>query len=77
MFASLQRCDVQIQKTSLRLSVILGFLKNFPSELVGGWSSGTGAAGVGGSGLYLGFRKKKQVLPPASLTTDMIFSTSF
>ncbi len=36
--------------------MILGYLKDFPSELVGAWSSGTGAAGVGGSGLYLGFR---------------------
>jgi hypothetical protein len=27
----------------------------FASELVGGWSSGTGLAGVGGAGLYLSF----------------------
>ncbi len=37
-------------------SVVLGFLKSFPSKLVTGWSSGTGMAGVGGAGLYLGFR---------------------
>lgn len=34
-------------------SVILGYLQNYPSELVGGWSSGTGMAGFAGSLLYL------------------------
>ena len=41
---------------SLGESVVLGFLKSFPSKLVSGWSSGTGMAGVGGAGLYLGLR---------------------
>ena len=34
-------------------SLVLGFLKSFPSHLVVGWSSGTGLAGVYGSGFYL------------------------
>jgi len=33
--------------------VNLGFLKSFPSELVGGWSSGTGLAGIVGSLLFI------------------------
>ena len=36
-------------------SVILGMLKYYRSELVGGWSSGTGMAGIAGSGLYFLF----------------------
>lgn len=36
-------------------SVLLGYLKNYESELVGGWSSGTGMAGVAGAALYLLF----------------------
>eukprot|EP01137_Pigoraptor_chileana_P016611 Opistho-2@73630 len=36
-------------------SVVLGYLKLFPPELVNGWSSGTGMAGVGGAGLYLAY----------------------
>lgn len=36
-------------------SVLLGYLRKYPSELVGGWSSGTGLAGVGGAALYLAF----------------------
>lgn len=38
-----------------RRSVLLGYLKNYESELVGGWSSGTGMAGVAGAALYLLF----------------------
>lgn len=34
-------------------STILGFLKGFPSKLVGGFGSGTGFAGVFGSGIFL------------------------
>jgi hypothetical protein len=34
-------------------AVVLGFLKAFPSDLVVGWSSGTGMAGVLGAGTYL------------------------
>ena len=34
-------------------SVILGYLKGFPAELVVGWSSGTGFAGVFGAGLVV------------------------
>ena len=38
-------------------SILLGYSKLFPSETVGGWSTGTGIAGVGGAGLYLLFCK--------------------
>ena len=34
-------------------AVVLGFLKAYPSGLVTGWSSGTGMAGIMGSGTYL------------------------
>jgi battenin len=34
-------------------SVILGYLKGFPADLVVGWSSGTGFAGVIGAGLVV------------------------
>eukprot|EP00946_MAST-07B_sp_MAST-7B-sp1_P001760 g1760.t1 len=34
-------------------SLILGYMKNYPSMVTGGWSSGTGMAGVGGSAFYL------------------------
>lgn len=34
-------------------SVILGYLKGFPADLVVGWSSGTGFAGVVGAGLVV------------------------
>ena len=34
-------------------SVVLGYLKFYPSKLLNGWSSGTGVAGVGGAALYL------------------------
>eukprot|EP00743_Colponemidia_sp_Colp-15_P006146 GILK01006606.1.p1 GENE.GILK01006606.1~~GILK01006606.1.p1 ORF type:complete len:460 (+),score=74.39 GILK01006606.1:123-1382(+) len=47
-------------------SVNLGFLRAFPSELVGAWSSGTGMAGVLGSGLYL-------ILSSANLQDSLIF----
>ncbi|EKE42796.1 BTN1 protein, putative [Entamoeba nuttalli P19] len=36
-------------------SVILSYSGRFPPEMVNGWSSGTGFAGVAGSGLYLFF----------------------
>ena len=35
-------------------SVMLGYLNSFPHELVNHWSSGTGMAGIGGTGLILG-----------------------
>ncbi len=34
-------------------SVTLGYLRLFPSELVNGWSSGTGMAGIAGAALYV------------------------
>ena len=34
-------------------SVMLGYLKTFPISMTGAWSSGTGMAGIGGSGWYL------------------------
>eukprot|EP00792_Barthelona_sp_PAP020_P002734 TRINITY_DN1430_c0_g1_i1.p1 TRINITY_DN1430_c0_g1~~TRINITY_DN1430_c0_g1_i1.p1 ORF type:complete len:472 (+),score=94.80 TRINITY_DN1430_c0_g1_i1:42-1418(+) len=34
-------------------SVLLGFLRQYDPDLVAGWSSGTGMAGVGAAGLYL------------------------
>ncbi len=34
-------------------STILGYLKGFPAELIVGWSSGTGFAGVVGAGLVV------------------------
>ena len=36
--------------------IMLGYLKNFPSHLVGAWSSGTGCAGVFGAGIYLALK---------------------
>lgn len=35
-------------------SVLLGYLKYYPSTMAGAWSSGTGAAGVLGAAFYLG-----------------------
>lgn len=35
-------------------SVLLGYLKAYPTSLTGAWSSGTGMAGVLGSAFYLG-----------------------
>lgn len=32
---------------------MLGYAKHFPSFLIGAWSSGTGLAGIFGSGAYL------------------------
>lgn len=34
-------------------SLMLGYMKNYPATVTGGWSSGTGMAGVGGSAFYL------------------------
>ena len=34
-------------------SLLLGFMRKYPAAIVGGWSSGTGMAGVGGAGFYL------------------------
>ena len=36
-------------------SLLLGYMKNYPATVTGGWSSGTGMAGVGGSLYYLLF----------------------
>ena len=35
---------------------MIGFFKEFPSEIVSGWGSGTGMAGVFGSGLLIFLR---------------------
>jgi battenin len=40
-------------------AVMLGFLKSFPSELVTGWGSGTGFAGVLGTLLWVVYRAGK------------------
>eukprot|EP00756_Hemistasia_phaeocysticola_P002258 Hpha_TRINITY_DN11559_c0_g1::TRINITY_DN11559_c0_g1_i1::g.32180::m.32180/K12389/BTS, CLN3; battenin len=50
-------------------STALGFMYKFPRGMVGGWSSGTGMAGVLGSGLTLG-------LFSAGLSTSTIMFTS-
>ena len=34
-------------------TVMLGYMKSFPSKILGAWSSGTGMAGFLGAGLYL------------------------
>ena len=34
-------------------SVLLGFMRRYPVQITGGWSSGTGMAGVGGSLFYM------------------------
>ena len=36
-------------------SVLLGYQRRYPAEMVGGWSSGTGMAGVAGALLYILF----------------------
>ena len=36
-------------------SLLLGYMNNYPAQVTGGWSSGTGMAGVGGSAYYLLF----------------------
>lgn len=53
-FAVALACIIVVGATSgFGESVILGMLKFYDSELVGGWSAGTGVAGVAGSGMYL------------------------
>lgn len=52
--------------TSLGGCTILGFCKGFPSELVGYYSSGTGFAGIFGSGILL-------LLKEFGLTDNIIF----
>jgi hypothetical protein len=42
--------------TSVGNSTIVGFMKAIPPENVLGWSSGTGIAGISGSGTYLLFK---------------------
>jgi hypothetical protein len=42
--------------TSVGSSTIVGFMKALPAENVLGWSSGTGIAGISGSGIYLLFK---------------------
>lgn len=44
-------------------SVVLGFLKVFPTELVVGWSSGTGMAGMLGTSLVIILRSFDVKLP--------------
>eukprot|EP01016_Furgasonia_blochmanni_P017808 TRINITY_DN2047_c0_g1_i19.p1 TRINITY_DN2047_c0_g1~~TRINITY_DN2047_c0_g1_i19.p1 ORF type:complete len:561 (-),score=83.75 TRINITY_DN2047_c0_g1_i19:239-1876(-) len=52
-YAALAASVMMGTSSSLGESTMLGFLKGFPSELVVGWGSGTGFAGVYGSGFYL------------------------
>jgi hypothetical protein len=40
-------------------AIVLGYLRNFPDDLVSGWSSGTGLAGVTGALLTLFFKYYK------------------
>lgn len=42
--------------TSLGDCTVIGFLKAVPPETIVGWSSGTGIAGIFGSGFYLLFK---------------------
>ena len=49
-------------------SVLLGFLKYYPSSMAGAWSSGTGMAGVFGSAFYL-------ALHGAGVSNEAIFYT--
>lgn len=50
-------------------SVALCYLKLFPSQLVGAWSSGTGFAGVGGTLIFAFF-----ILPGINMTNQAIFA---
>lgn len=45
--------------TSLGDCTVIGFMKAVPSENIGGWSSGTGFAGIFGAGFYLFFKSFK------------------
>ena len=40
-------------KLKINKNLNIGFLKAFPSQLVTGWSCGTGFAGVIGAGFYI------------------------
>lgn len=42
--------------TTLGDCTIIGFLKSLPPQLIGGWSSGTGMAGIFGTMTYLSFK---------------------
>lgn len=42
-------------------SLTLGYLHNYPKELVNAWSSGTGMAGVLGAVLYIGLCKNQMI----------------
>jgi len=39
--------------SSLGESVVIGFLKVFPSNSISGWGSGTGMAGLFGNALFI------------------------
>ena len=43
--------------TAIGESTMLAFLRGFPSKLVGGFSSGTGMAGIAGTLLFLVFKQ--------------------
>ena len=43
--------------SALGESTILGFLKGYPSKLVGAFGSGTGMAGLGGALILLSFKQ--------------------
>ena len=45
--------------TSLGDCTIIGFMKSVPPENIVGWSSGTGIAGIFGTGFYLFFKSFK------------------
>lgn len=45
--------------TSVGDGTIIGFMKAIPADNIAGWSSGTGFAGIFGSGLYLLLRSFK------------------
>lgn len=42
--------------TSVGDGTIVGFMKAIPPENIGGWSSGTGIAGISGTSIYLLFK---------------------
>jgi hypothetical protein len=52
-FVSLLACMIIGCATSIGENVVLGFMKAFPSNLVGGWYTGTGGSGIFSATLYL------------------------
>jgi hypothetical protein len=61
-------------------SIILGYLRNFPKNLVSGWGSGTGLAGVSGALitlLFKIFKIKSQVLYISMAPVCFIYYAAF